>query len=325
MIRPKTFLINNKVTIISFFITILSYSVYVVFRGFGWDGDSFISASQFQKLIGSDLYGLLDGATHPKILSIILFGIVYQFTGGFYILTCISILLNALMISVIANWINNEKGVWIIAIFGLLINIPWTKIVVNCDNPAFSMPFIIFGLYYISCNKYKTGALYLMISSLFRSGSEFIILIIIIIQIFDNNLKNVVVLLFAFVLSSIHSYWGYLIVYPSRDFFWEITWKYLTTSENIADYKHSLNAFIPYILSVLKQLFTKYSILFIIPFIIGLARLYRKTNSIKYILLTPISVLYFLSVHSYMEQLTEYMKQNIWVLHSCYRFLLLFL
>jgi len=142
MLRISTLYKKNNLAILTFFIAMLCYFLYNYFRGFGWDGDSFISASQFQKLIGSDLYGLLDGAAHPKLLSIIVFGIIYQFTGGFYVLTIISVFLNALMISVIIKWIDQEKGVWIIALFGFLLNIPWTKIVINCDNPAFSMPLI---------------------------------------------------------------------------------------------------------------------------------------------------------------------------------------
>jgi len=50
-------------------------------------------------------------------------------------------------------------------------------------------------------------------------------------------------------------------------------------------------AFVPYFSSILKQLFYKYYILFIIPFIIGLVNILKKPTNIKYILLTPISSL----------------------------------
>lgn len=293
-----TYYFKNRPIIFSFLLTIIVYLSYVIFRGFGWDGDSFISASQFQKLIGSDLYGLLDGAAHPKIFSIILFGLAYNINGDFYVLTILSILLNALMISIIIKWIIEERGIWIIALFGLLINIPWTKIVVNCDNPAFSMPFIIFGLFYIARKNYTYGAVLLLVSSLFRSGAEFIIFVLLIYTLWHKDLKNSIILFATFILSSIHTYWGYLIVYPTREYFFEITWKYLTSSESIDLYKHSIKSFFPYLNSIITQLFEKYYIIFLIPFILGILKVFRKPNTIKYLILTPVSSL-ILPVGSY--------------------------
>lgn len=287
----KTTYFNNKVLVISFLVSVLCYTVYIIFRGFGWDGDSFISASQYQKLIGSDLYGIIDGGAHPKILSVLLFGLVYQISGGFYLLTILSILLNVLMIATLTSWIYKEKGIWLIAIIGLLINIPWTKIVVNCDNPAFSIPFIIFGLYYISKNKIIEGAIFLTISSLFRSGAEFIIIIILFTQLFNKNLKNTIILGLAFVLAAIHTYWGYLLIYPTKELFWKLAWEFITTSESIAEYQYSFTAFIPYISSVIKQIFNKYSILFIIPAIWGTVKIFRQQNSIKFAPLIPVASL----------------------------------
>ncbi|MFC1593428.1 hypothetical protein ACFL3O_00655 [Candidatus Neomarinimicrobiota bacterium] len=269
-----------------------------MFRGFGWDGDSFISAAQYQKLIGSDLYGIIDGGAHPKILSVLLFGIIYQLSGGFYLLTIIAVLLNTLMIITITSWINKEKGLWLFALIGVLINIPWTKIVVNCDNPAFSLPFIIFGLYYISKNKFIEGTTFLTISSLFRSGAEVIIIIILFTQLFNKNLKNSIILGLAFVLAAIHTYWGYLLIYPTKELFWKLSWEFITTPESIAKYQYSLTAFVTYISSVIKQLFNKYSILFIIPSIIGMIKLFKKQNSTRYMLLIPIASL-ILPISSY--------------------------
>ena len=282
---------NNKVLIISLLISVLCYTVYVLFRGFGWDGDSFISAAQYQTLIGSDLYGIFEGGAHPKILSVLLFGIVYKLSGGFYFLTILSIALNTLMIATIVSWIYREDGLWLIALFGLLINIPWTKIVVNCDNPAFSIPFIIFGLFFYSKKSNVFAALFLTISSLFRSGAEFIILILLLDQIFNKSPKNVIIFGLAFVVSAINTYWGYLLIYPTKELFWELTWKSLRTPEIIAEYQYSLNAFILYIKSIIIQIFNKYNILFIIPCIIGIIKLFRKQNSIKFILLTPLASL----------------------------------
>lgn len=284
---------NNKVLIISLTISISCYVIYVLTRGFGWDGDSFISASQFQKLIGSDLYGMIDGGAHPKLLSILLFGIVYELSGGFFLLTVIAIVLNTLMIMTITFWINQGKGVWLIALVGILINIPWTKIVVNCDNPAFSIPFIVFGLYNISKEKLIKGAIFLTISSLFRTGAEFIIIFILFKQLYDKNLRNTILFFTAFALSAIHAVWGYMLIYQSRELFWELAWEFLTTTSSIEMYKHSFNALIPYLNSIAKQIFNKYSILFIVPSIIGLVKLFKTKKKILYVLFIPLGSLIY--------------------------------
>lgn len=284
---------NNKVLIISLTISISCYVIYVLTRGFGWDGDSFISASQFQKLIGSDLYGMIDGGAHPKLLSILLFGIVYELSGGFFLLTVIAIVLNTLMIMTITFWINQGKGVWLIALVGILINIPWTKIVVNCDNPAFSIPFIVFGLYNISKEKLIKGAIFLTISSLFRTGAEFIIIFILFKQLYNKNLRNTILFFTAFALSAIHAVWGYMLIYQSRELFWELAWEFLTTTSSIEMYKHSFNALIPYLNSIAKQIFNKYSILFIVPSIIGLVKLFKTKTKILYVLFIPLGSLIY--------------------------------
>lgn len=289
----KKFYKNNKVLIISLTISISCYVIYVLTRGFGWDGDSFISASQFQKLIGSDLYGMIDGGAHPKLLSILLFGIVYELSGGFFLLTVIAIVLNTLMIMTITFWINQGKGVWLIALVGILINIPWTKIVVNCDNPAFSIPFVVFGLYNISKEKLIKGAIFLTISSLFRTGAEFIIIFILFKQLYNKNLRNTILFFTAFALSAIHAVWGYMLIYQSRELFWELAWEFLTTTSSIEMYKHSFNALIPYLNSIAKQIFNKYSILFIVPSIIGLVKLFKTKKKILYVLFIPLGSLIY--------------------------------
>ena len=287
----KNIFIDNKIIALTFILSIACYVAYVLFRGFGWDGDSFISASQFQKLIGSDLYGTIDNAAYPKLLSVLLFGIVYQLSGGFYLLTIIAILLNALMITTLVSWVNQEKGIWLIALFGLLINIPWTKIVVNCDNPAFSIPFIIFGLYYVSKDKFILGTIFFTISNLFRPGAEFVLIFIFIIQLFNKNFKNVLILGIGLAVSIIHTYWGHLIIYPSKELLWNLLGYTQITNISITKYKYSPIALIPYISSIIKQSLSKYSILFIIPFIAGVIKLLRKQNSVKLLFFSPLESL----------------------------------
>ena len=80
-----------------------------------------------------------------------------------------------------------------------------------------------------------------------------------------------------------------MLIYPTKELFWKLSWKFITTPESIAEYQYSLTAFIPYISSVVKQLFGKYSILFVIPAIWGTTKLFRQRSSIKFVLLIPIA------------------------------------
>lgn len=283
-----TYFKNNKIFIFAFTFSVITYLIYLTYRGFGWDGDSFISASQFVKVINRDLYGTIDSGTHPKFLTVLLFGSIYQITNGFYLLTFISIILNALMIGTLIKWVGREKGIWLITLVGILINIPWTKIVVNCDNPAFSIPFIVFGLYFFYKDEYFFGGVFLIISNLFRSGSEFIIVILIIYEIFQRKPKNILMLGVALVLTLTHSYWGYLLVYPSREIFWNNTWTIRVSPETISEYQYSIKAVVPYLQSVFKQLLTKYSIIFIIPALIGFVRILKKRIKIANVILLPL-------------------------------------
>lgn len=279
---------RNKVFFIAFVFSVITYSAYLIFRGFGWDGDSFISASQFIKVVNRDLYHIpIDGGAHPKFFTVFLLGEIYQITGGFYFLTFISIILNSLMVSTLCNWVNKEKGLWIIALTGLLINIPWTKIVINCDNTAFSIPFIVLGLYFASREKYFNSALLLTVSNFFRSGSEFIIVILIIHALYHKKPKNIVIFGIALAITLIHSNWGYFLVYPSREIFWNNCWTFRATPESIAEYQYSIKSVVPYIQSVFKQLLTKYSVIFIIPAIIGLIRILKYRSKIVLAIILP--------------------------------------
>src|SRR5581483_9339730 len=64
----------------------LCYLGYLGWRGFGWDGDSVVSAAQFVKLTNWRIYGTPDGGTHPKLGCILLFGLIYRLTGGLELL-----------------------------------------------------------------------------------------------------------------------------------------------------------------------------------------------------------------------------------------------
>src|SRR6185369_10816333 len=128
--------------------------------------------------------------THPKILTILVFGIFYQLSHSFVYLTFLAITINSIMVAVICKWVKETGGLWIIALIGLVINYDWSLIVVNCDNPAFSVPFIIFGLYsYYGKNHKITGAILLLVSSLFRPGSEIILLLIMLLEAKSSNFR----------------------------------------------------------------------------------------------------------------------------------------
>jgi hypothetical protein len=64
---------NFTIPLITFFYFLL-FTIIILIRGEGWDGDSIVNITQFNKLIFFDLYGTPDMGTTPKLLPIIIFG-----------------------------------------------------------------------------------------------------------------------------------------------------------------------------------------------------------------------------------------------------------
>jgi hypothetical protein len=91
----------------------------------------------------------------------------------------------------------------------------------------------------------------------------------------------------AFVVSAIHTYWGYFLIYQTKELLWELSWNRMITTESLEKYQYSLNALMPYLRSIIRQIFNKYSILFIVPSIFGIAKLLKTQTSIRLIILTP--------------------------------------
>lgn len=284
MFLDKKLLSETKIFWFSFVVTIIFYLLFLSNSGFGWDGDSIISASQFVKLFNPQMHGVYDNGTVPKVFTILTFGFAYQLTDGFVFLTFVSIILNALMVACICKWIYLNNGFWIVSLVGILICTLWTFIVITCDNPAFSIPFLFFGLYYyFEKRKVLPGLIFLVISNFFRPGSEYVIGFIIIIEILKRTDRKVVLLgLLALLIALIHTTYGYTLAYSSKQEFLNKCVLYKEQMpEWIKVYKHSLQAFTPFINSILIQIKSPVIFPFTILFINGLYRIIVEKKSIS--------------------------------------------
>lgn len=286
---------SYDVFLISFGFTIILFCIFLCFRGFGWDGDSIVSSAQFVRLINPSIYGLNDFGTQPKILTILLFGVVYQFTGSFHVLTILSIILNGVMVASLCNWIDKEGGLCWLGLLGWVINIPWFMIVINCDNPAFSVPFIFLGLLaYFYLNKKKVGVGLLCMSSLFRPGAEIILITLLAIELIRKNHDKGLwlILILTLSLSLTNTYWGYLWAYPTKEQFITLCVTFFKEAQSqIGQYRYSITSIFPIIQSVIKQYATLNNLV-ILPFSIGgLYKIIKSKNRIVAVALAPLATL----------------------------------
>lgn len=257
------------------------YGVFLYCRGFGWDGDSVISATQFVKLVNPSIYGLYDGGAQPKLLTILVFGAMYQLAHNFVYLTLLAIFLNAFMVAV--------------AFLGFSINIYWYQIVINCDNPAFSIPFAFIGLYlYFHLHREIAGVILLLASSLFRPGAEIILLSILFLRLMkrDKANKETLMVILASIIGVLHSLYGYLLAYPTKEAFLSATVTFFPeASSQIARFRYSPLVLLVYLKTIVLQA-TKPNIILFLPFaVIGTFNIFRKNISIKYLGLGILSTL----------------------------------
>jgi len=311
---------NNKIFIIAFLYSSVCFTAFLLYRGFGWDEDSFNSAAQFIKLINYDIYLTKTGSTVPKFLSIIFFGLNYLVFGNFYVLTFICIFFNSFMIAKLCEWIFDCGGDWLIALLGLTINLYYTTLVIGCNNPAFSLPLIFLGLfYYFHKRKKKTGMLLIFMSCLFRPGAEFIISFLLVYEIAvlfkilpkfydkhyvndktenqiieiqsitntktNNNWKNVSLLFIFSVLSVINLKWEYLLGFPTKEV-------YIQCCNLDSSNDYSFYAFVEFFKTIYKYVSKDIvSLMLIIPAFIGLIEIFRNKLNIRYVTISMLSYL----------------------------------
>jgi hypothetical protein len=280
---------------LSLVLAALCYLIFLMFRGFGWDADSFVSAAQFVKLVNYKLYGTYDFGTHPKLLSIVVFGIIYQLFHSFVPLTFVSIAINSIMVAVICKWVKDTGGVWLIALIGLIVNYDWSLIVINCDNPAFSVPFIIFGLYTYYHNKNRSyGIALLLISSLFRPGAEIILIAMILIEwkLRNTTPRIWLPLLLVTLICLSHTLFGIYLAYPTKEQFIKLNLLcYPEAEAEIQVYKHSFRALFYYFNSVVHQLTAIPNIIFSIMALTAIPVLVKYKTSILFLVLVPMATL----------------------------------
>lgn len=272
---------NSAVSVFVFAFSSLCFCAFLLGRGFGWDGDSIISACQFVRILNPGIFAAKLPIAQPKLMSICTFGIFYQIFGNLYALTFLSIILNSLMAALICKWVSDSGGLWFVTMLGLVTYIGWLDLVVSCDNPALSIPFVFYGLYFYFHKKRKiTGSLLLFMASLFRPGPEIILLLIMFVELRGNN-RNAMMYLLLFSLFSaglLHTLFGYKLAMTKEEHT-----KAVLTMGATERYRYSLMAIWPYFKSIFtSQLIKPRAIVLSILSLFGIMRLMRTRNDIKY-------------------------------------------
>ena len=276
---------GKQVFWLGFLFSVLCYITFLAFRGFGWDGDTFGSASQFVRLINHNIYPVdrPSMGTAAKLLMIIVSGALYRLFGNLYALTFISILLNSLMIAIICKWIYRLNGHWVVSLVAIMMNILWNFQVLSCDNPALSLPFVVFGLYcYFQLSRKSLGAFYILIGSLFRPGPEIILLFLILYELRRKNLK--INLLLCFSLSMIHLLFAYKLAFASaHDSAIFLNHELVTSTERPMRSIKAITVYLKGIYANIKV--NQLSNLLLFPAILGFIECLKSRNSIRFFIL----------------------------------------
>lgn len=278
---------DSRVFWSAFIFSAICYFVFLAFRGFGWEGDSLGSASQFMRLINPNIYPIREPSmsTVPKFLATILFGFVYKIFGSFYALTVISIFLNSIMVAIISKWIYQLKGHWLVSLVAIMLNITWYFEVLGCDNPAFSIPFIVIGLYLYFQKSFKMrGAFCILIGALFRPGPELVLLFLIIYELWRKNFK-LGFLSILFVLSIANLLYGYKLGFATyQDMMRCVNLEVLLPNGSLLErFTKSIEVYLKGIVGNIKV--SGISYLLVIPAVFGIIECFRSRNSMRFLIL----------------------------------------
>ena len=126
----------------------------------------------------------------------------------------------------------------------------------------------------------------LLASSLFRPGAEIILLSILFLRLIkrDKANKETLMVILASMIGVLHSLYGYLLAYPTKEAFLSACVTYFPeASSQIAKFRHSPLVLLLYLKTVVLQA-TKPTIMLFLPFaVIGTFNIFRKNISIKYL------------------------------------------
>ena len=274
--------------------TVACLLVFQFRRGFGWDGDSFVSAAQLVKLLNPSLYGTVDAGTHPKFLSILFFGLVYLGTGSFYLLSLAAITLHAGAVALVCHWIRAEGGAWFPAWLLLVANIEWNAIVINADNPGFSVPFLLMGLYFfVHRSRQNLGALLLLGSSLFRPGADLVLGVLLLREFLRGN-RRLAPAGVCLALGLLHTWFGLYLAYPAREQFLQLCLYFIPGSQALVPYyKGSWHVLPPYFEAVRDGVSPLTAALLILPALLGLTEIIRRSSSVWCLALLPLVTLLY--------------------------------
>jgi hypothetical protein len=138
------------------------------------DGDTVVSAAQFQKLVHFQLFGTPDSGTGPKLLMIAVSGLSYVLSGGFDLLRALATVFMAWFSARLSKEFRRQgTSATFFPVF-LLMAIPWSTVVLTADNPAFSVPLICLALLAAQESRFTRALVLFTAAQLFRPGAELI-------------------------------------------------------------------------------------------------------------------------------------------------------
>jgi hypothetical protein len=215
----------KRLNLIKLFLTSIFFFIFffiiILIRGEGWDGDSVVNIAQFYKLIFSDLYGILDGGTHPKLLTIMLFG-GFHYLFESYSIHWVVILISSFAFAKVVLLNKNYGGgflwFWLPFISPTLI-----LSIISADNPSMAISFYILAIVYTFEKKIIWSFICLFLAELSRPGYSVLMTLSLLFFIFNNtlsikkNIKQIILILILITFAFIHTLFSFKLAYPSLE------------------------------------------------------------------------------------------------------------
>jgi len=260
---------SNKLffhTLIFFFLFLLTLSI----RGSGWDGDSIVNIAQFKKIFFSQLFGIPDMGTTPKLLPILIFGSFNFFFDSYSIHWPVMLIISFSLAK--ASLMENRLGggnIWFILPFispALVFNI------LSADNPALAIAFYMLSLCSFFNKKILISFIFLLLAEFSRPGYFMLMFLTLIFLLSNQTLKfkkhkfQIFLIFTLFFVALTHSLFLYKLAYSNFFEYSLNNWDNVI-AEPFISYDHKISLILSYFSGFLVAIFSNNLLPF--PFSIG--------------------------------------------------------
>ncbi|MEO5365649.1 MAG: hypothetical protein H7831_04735 [Magnetococcus sp. WYHC-3] len=260
--------------------------MYNALYGPAWDFDSFNSALSFNLVLHPDYQWDVPLGALPKLGAMALYWAAWHLGDGFHLLTGLTLLLVAAVGALMVVWCRQLGGAWPVLLTGLAMNTHGWTLAIMADNPAWGLPLLLLGLYaHFALGWWRRAALLVLLSCLFRPGGEVVLLVLGLLVARRQGLRAVWWHGLLLVLALLHATQTWRLIYPDAAAYWVDVGFYFDRSYEkyqayLANHRVTVSlvlaALVEYTQSAVKEMGSKYSLLFVPGALMGGWWLWRR-------------------------------------------------